>query len=443
MADQYISSVFNYIVRDLDKIILFNSYTGQVAYSHDCNDVELLLKGEHCEKEALKERMVEKGFLVPSKENEWSKGMLKYYDRIYDKTLTLTFLTTEQCNFRCKYCYEIFEKGKMSEEVITGVLRYLEKNLYAYSGLNISWFGGEPLLALDVIETFSEKAIMMCKQARKPYLAGMTTNGYLLTPEVFERLLKQRVYHYQITIDGIESDHDKNRVLKNGAPTYATILENLKGISRTVKSKLFTITIRVNVTKESIEHLEEFLDIMNREFGNDKRFDIFVRPVGDWGGERVKEIKENLCEKENKIFSILLNYQRNSRLQLNSYENLLNSGVCYAARRNNFIIGSDGIIYKCTLHFDREFNRVGRVLKNGTFNIDKGKLARWVTPTTLPRKCVSCFNVNNCPGGQCAAQRMIEDENLNVNCGYEVNDLDNVLQIICMDGKERQILGNC
>lgn len=40
MADQYISSVFNYIVRDLDKIILFNSYTGQVAYSHDCNDVE-------------------------------------------------------------------------------------------------------------------------------------------------------------------------------------------------------------------------------------------------------------------------------------------------------------------------------------------------------------------------------------------------------------------
>ena len=43
----------------------------------------------------------------------------------------------------------------MKDEVVNGVIRYLKKNLSSYSGVSIDWFGGEPLLALDVIEKFS------------------------------------------------------------------------------------------------------------------------------------------------------------------------------------------------------------------------------------------------------------------------------------------------
>ena len=115
---------------------------------------------------------------------------MKYYDKIYDKMLSLTIMPTELCNFRCRYCYEKFEKGKMQEDIYKGIVKYLQKNLSSYSGLDISWFGGEPLLALDIIEKMSTDIYELCKLLKKPYMAGMTTNGYLLTPEVVERLLK-------------------------------------------------------------------------------------------------------------------------------------------------------------------------------------------------------------------------------------------------------------
>ena len=137
----------------------------------------------------------------------------------------------------------------------------------------------------------------------------MTTNGYLLTPEVFERLLKLKVYNYQITIDGVQENHDKYRTLKNGAPTFEKIIDNLQNISKNIKSNAFKIAIRANITKESFEHIDEFMDLMYKEFHHDKRFTVFFRPVGDWGGERVKLIKSNLLEKENALFSKLLTYK--------------------------------------------------------------------------------------------------------------------------------------
>ena len=41
---------------------------------------------------------------------------------------------------------------------------------------------------------------------------------------------------------------------------------------------------------------------------------------------------------------------------------------------------------------------------------------------------------NACPGGQCAAQRMLIDNKSDLNCGYEVNDIENLLRVICLRG---------
>ncbi len=155
MDKKYKKSVFNYVVEDPNETILYNSYTEKIVCSKKCKEIEDLLKGQECNDIKLKENMIADGFLVSNDEDEQAKGKLKYYERIFDRLLSLTFLTTEQCNFRCKYCYEDFEKGKMKDEVVNGVIRYLKKNLSSYSGVSIDWFGGEPLLALDVIEKFS------------------------------------------------------------------------------------------------------------------------------------------------------------------------------------------------------------------------------------------------------------------------------------------------
>jgi uncharacterized protein len=67
----------------------------------------------------------------------------------------LVLLPTEACNFRCTYCYETFPRGKMNPEIISGLKALVKEKATNLSNLNISWFGGEPLLALVVIEELS------------------------------------------------------------------------------------------------------------------------------------------------------------------------------------------------------------------------------------------------------------------------------------------------
>lgn len=52
------------------------------------------------------------------------------------------------------------------------------------------WFGGEPLLEMNLIQSVSERLMEICRKNRKIYSAQITTNGYTLTEEIFSKLLK-------------------------------------------------------------------------------------------------------------------------------------------------------------------------------------------------------------------------------------------------------------
>ena len=96
--------------------------------------------------------------------------------------------------------------------------------------------------------------------------AQITTNGYLLDVETFKKLLKCNIYSYEITLDGFESDHNKNRSLKNGNGSYNIILNNLRAIRDEVKSRVFQIVIRVNLTKTTLDKFVEFCDFLKKDF---------------------------------------------------------------------------------------------------------------------------------------------------------------------------------
>ncbi|HET9252968.1 MAG TPA: radical SAM protein, partial [Candidatus Eisenbacteria bacterium] len=68
------------------------------------------------------------------------------------RRLHLILFSTEACNFRCVYCYETFQYKKMEPWVAEGVKRLLERRMPGLDVLELSWFGGEPLLAKDIIE---------------------------------------------------------------------------------------------------------------------------------------------------------------------------------------------------------------------------------------------------------------------------------------------------
>ena len=62
------------------------------------------------------------------------------------------------CNFRCPYCYE---KGKeyatMTPETIAQMKKYIQNLKNSYKRIHITWYGGEPLMAFDIIKELMEE----------------------------------------------------------------------------------------------------------------------------------------------------------------------------------------------------------------------------------------------------------------------------------------------
>lgn len=79
-------------------------------------------------------------------------------------------------------------------------------------GKKFNWYhSGEPLLAMDIIESMSVRIMEICKKAKRKYISDITTNGYLLSLDVFRKLLDLNVIEYQITIDGPKEIHDAKK----------------------------------------------------------------------------------------------------------------------------------------------------------------------------------------------------------------------------------------
>ena len=181
----------------------------------------------------------------------------------------LTICPTMGCNFDCPYCFEDHFAGKMSAEVQDDVVALTERMLDASSAKSISvtWFGGEPLLAPEIIESLTERLMALAEERGGEYSAGIITNGYLLTQETVDMLERCKVKSAQVTIDGMGATHDATRRLANGGPTFERITTNLRDVKIP-----FKVNIRHNVhedNKAEMGELEAFIKELAEKSGND------------------------------------------------------------------------------------------------------------------------------------------------------------------------------
>lgn len=356
------------------------------------------------------QELLTRGFIVEKSVDEFKRAELLHGETIANSDhLSLTLLPNEDCNFRCTYCYESFAKNFMQEWVQTGIIKYLEKNLHRYRSLHINWFGGEPLTAMPIIEKLSEQIIDLCRKHRVYYVSNMTTNGYNLTLNNFKKLLKYRVNQFQITVDGIEETHNSTRIRMDGANTFERIVRNLKTIRDEVKNQKFEIIIRGNINRAVLDSIDQYSDFLAEEFGHDPRFALHWVPVGNWGGEVIDNAK--LCTHDDMVGSMLETAEKGASYHFYQRQMQAGNSVCYASKRNNYIIGSDGIIYKCTIAFEDEANHVGMITENGTMHLDKDRFALWVTGHEgSDAGCQKCFFRPSCQGAACPLVRIKSGE---------------------------------
>ena len=204
--------------------------------------------------------------------------------------IALTICPTMGCNFDCPYCFEDHGSGKMSAEVQDDVVALATRMLDACGSNNVSvtWFGGEPLLAPDVISSLSERLMALVEEHGGEYRASIITNGYLLTQDVVDMLERVKVTNAQVTIDGLGATHDATRYLVGGKPTFERITSNLRDVKIP-----FRVNIRHNVhmeNKAEMDELESFIKNLAKESGNELSY--YPAPVSgsETADERGKQV---------------------------------------------------------------------------------------------------------------------------------------------------------
>lgn len=378
-------SKYAFIIESDFGYIIYSSATGAIikisekqyedrtrALLTDCDDIIMEEDDDYIRV------LFDSGILVPYDRDEYSYQRF-LYEQIFagDRVLKLTLLTTRQCNLRCIYCYEKHKDEYMNDEIFGNIITMIEKHFKnrVYNGVSISLFGGEPFCNFDDVYKFLLEVQKICKENNCSFACEATTNGVLVTPDRFEKLIRVGCTNYQISVDGVKETHDKHRVRVDGSGSWDIIMSNLKYMKKT--SHMFKVIIRTNFDEEIIERAEEFYQYVKDNFDDD-RFTIYYENIKKLGGENDKKLTSmSTVEKMVANISISELLERNNlKCELTESRSQPFGQMCPAIKHNSYVVDCDGTIMKCTLSIDDEINKVGKITDEGIIVFDYDRLSK-------------------------------------------------------------------
>jgi uncharacterized protein len=399
------------------RLVLWNTLSGKISvFKPDDRERVLNLlqkKGFESPRENVVKYLADRGYLIHAGVNEFRHFQQLFGQQHYQAdALELILLASEECNFRCTYCYEDFARGTMIPPVREGIKNLVRKRIKKLNRLQISWFGGEPLYGWEAVEDLAPFFDEIAKEHEVPFGSNMTTNGYLLSPETADKLLSWRLRDFQITLDGLPEHHNHARIGRDGSPTFERIFDNLKSLAS--RDEDFRVLLRVNFNHANSGGLSRFVDMLSMEFGGDSRFRLMLKAVGRWGGPNDAQLDVCGGNEAATITRDVLAQARRQGLHFGSLRDAASMGsqVCYAARPYNLIIGATGKVMKCTILLDKDDrNVVGSITSEGKLNLDHAHMSLWTEPAfEQDDQCRKCVVLPNCQGISCPLVRI--DENI-------------------------------
>ena len=396
--------------------VLYNSMRGSVFYVREpvAGRVHDLLHNRNARITAdadsdLVPGLAQRGFLVEEDHDEDAEAReLRDGRTTRTDRLELILMPTEACNFRCTYCYEDFSLGRMLSGVREGVRRLVRhrQERHGLRSLSVSWFGGEPLVAFDVIEELSEYFTSFAAETGVDYQAGMTTNGYLLTEDVAARCVELGIRRFQITLDGPKHAHDGSRPLMGGGSTFDDIMANIRAMA--AGGLDFQALLRTNFSPANVGSVPELVAELGDIAAGDPRFAVIFRPVGRWGGPQDEDI-EACSGRDAELAKLDLNLRAHGHALAGGDLRTLRPGgsVCYAANPWSFLIRPNGVIGKCTVALRDAKNMVGRLTPEGELKLNDDLMRLWTdNDDAHDEGCRSCFFRPSCQGAHCPLIRI-------------------------------------
>ncbi|PWB71243.1 hypothetical protein C3F09_08065 [candidate division GN15 bacterium] len=345
--------------------------------------------------------------------------------RFNESTLSLVIAPTMACNMACPYCYEGSKQGRMSGETMQAVIDFVKQRAGSLNGLNVDWFGGEPLLAMDIVERLSRSFIDLSETHKFEYTSTIVSNGYLLTPEIIDRLVALKCRAAQVTLDGPSRMHNRKRLLKNGKTSFDAIIRNLQSAVEKMN-----ISIRVNVDKSfSVEVIQELVDEL-------KQADLHKKVWVNFGMlEAATSVCSNIAEDcygtadfsnvETEYFALLL--KEGFRIQKLPAPT---SVFCMAQQVGCFLIDPDGDLYRCFNHAGDKTKSAGHISAEIDFHHPEfNRLFRF--DPFEDSDCRDCTILPICMGS-CPARRAGRNGTPETTCDTWKYNLEPMLEIIAL-----------
>ncbi len=229
-----------------------------------------------------------------------------------------------RCNLSCAYCneYDNHSKPVPIEKLYERVGR-----LAALGTTVVTISGGEPLLHPDL-------DLLIARIRRHGIIAGMITNGYLLTADRVERLNRAGLEHLQISIDNVMPDEVSKKSLKVLDRKLQVLAEHAD----------FHVNIN-SVVGGGIHNPEDAVAIGKRalELG----FTSTVGIIHDGGGQL-----QPLKPAEREVYARMRAMEKSSYAQINYFQDNIAHGKenhwrCRAGARYLYIC-EEGLVHYCS-----------------------------------------------------------------------------------------------
>lgn len=296
------------------------------------------------------------------------------------RVFQLFILPTEKCNFRCIYCYEDFKLGQMSPELISATKKWIFSRVDDLDALTISWFGGEPTLALPVVLDITSAARLAFEGRNKRFSSRMTTNGYLLSRETFLSLLNAGVSSYQISLDGPAEVHNQTRVRADGKATFDVLWGNLLQIAALAQDGYsgFNVRIRIHYDRYTASELLPLVDMIIKELLPTGCFAVDFHQIEQLGGSNDNNIALASNSQHDIVRDLAAKISANTASNYAQVAEDIENYVCYASKANSFVLRADGRLAKCTVALNDKRNEVGRLNLDGTIDVNNDRFMPWV-----------------------------------------------------------------
>lgn len=389
-------SKYNILTKNGDEYIFYNSITkASVSVNEefkktyiDNNNILGLKKEDY-------DFLVENNFIVEDNKDETSQ--LEYmfnFNYFSHDPLNIVLVPTLKCNFSCPYCFEKVVCDKYDNpNYFENLKQFALKQFHHHSVVQISLFGGEPLVyehqALEFLDFAKKDSIEKGYDLK----VSMVTNGSLLTDYNVSKLLEYGLFSLQITFDGGRESHNKTRCFAGGQPTFDLLVEKVKMVIDHIKNVPdFLLNIRINLNNNNIKDLDEVLSCFSKE----ELSHIRLLPRVIYNTDKYKNENTNTLDDLKQYYDLAIS--KGATLVKNSYF-YQTCEACADARF--FYLMPDMTMWKCINDLNFKKAIIGQIQPDGNIKIYYDNITNWYNAANCfkDEKCLKCNKLPDCYGG--------------------------------------------